>query len=620
MRLINIHTLRMHEFVAEIPKYVILSHTWGSDEVSFQEMEEIYALEELEDIITQHPGYQIDIGTLRQRARIQETKQRAGYRKIIDFCAKIRHESNRDSAELLEWAWVDTCCIDKKSSSELSEAINSMFEWYWRAAVCWVYLSDVPTPKNFEEEDTFFRNSRWFTRGWTLQELLAPPSSEKVIFFDSRWREIGTRASKGSVISEITGIDRDFLDEPGFAILMDEISISERMSWASRRRTTRPEDMAYCLLGIFYVSMPLLYGEGAERAFIRLQLEIMKKSADQTILAWGWQQSLESAGKILAPDVKLFANGHRFQQQPRYGFHPPFHMTNSGLSIRLTLYKIPGRPFLFASLNCTIATSKDTDLVVGFFVVPGHGDTAHGWSSEDFKSMVHSDRIAKFGSSSTTVIPQRLLGESVERSILLLPATSEALAAERNTSLYIEITASDNWEMVECFPLSFYERWYNSITSFAASGVVAVDEGTMHTVKHHVCPIEYTIQLPKGGPWLFRFLGPDQSSWVLCFSDIYFHRPQQTPSTEDNLLSQLILLVPADKDMHLATLAQHIQTNTILESAADLDSATVNMQMDQSSKLNVSIDNGRRLQAAVQVKRSEINWIDFEATCTVLLM
>ena len=164
-------------------------------------------------------------------------------------------------ADGFDYIWIDTCCIDKTSSAELSEALNSMYRWYQEAEECYAYLADVP--HNSINRATGVTGpswkSRWFTRGWTLQELIAPLS---VIFLNSEWQEIGTKSNLQRDISEITGIPSSFL-------LGDDLrhaSIAQRMSWASKRETTRIEDLAYYLMGLFGIYMPMLYGEG-ERAY-----------------------------------------------------------------------------------------------------------------------------------------------------------------------------------------------------------------------------------------------------------------------------------------------------------------------------------------------------------------
>jgi hypothetical protein len=223
----------------KIPSYAILSHTWEADneEVTF------------EDMING-----VGIG-------------KVGYRKIR-FCGE---QAQKDG---LQYFWVDSCCIDKSSSAELSEAINSMFRWYRNAAKCYVYLSDVstgdpnqPTQVSQRPYESAFRQSRWFTRGWTLQELLAPLSVE---FFSREGELLGDKKSLERQIHEITGIAVRALQGNS----MSEFRVRERFSWATKRETTIEEDQAYCLLGIFDIHLPAVYGEGKETAFHRLRREI----------------------------------------------------------------------------------------------------------------------------------------------------------------------------------------------------------------------------------------------------------------------------------------------------------------------------------------------------------
>ncbi|KAI0630685.1 hypothetical protein C8Q77DRAFT_220417 [Trametes polyzona] len=192
--------------------------------------------------------------------------------KIREFC--------RIAREAGFWLiWIDSCCIDKSSSAELSEAINSMYEWYRLADVCFVYLEDVPdgSPESMRQA---FRESRWHTRGWTLQELIAP---DKVVFLTTTWQFLGTKMGLASTLEDITGIDFDILT--GRASL-NTISVARRMSWAALRHTTRVEDRAYSLMGIFGVHLSPIYGEGTH-AFLRLQEEIIKTIPDPSIFAWG---------------------------------------------------------------------------------------------------------------------------------------------------------------------------------------------------------------------------------------------------------------------------------------------------------------------------------------------
>jgi len=190
--------------------------------------------------------------------------------------------------------WIDTCCIDKTSSAELSEAINSMYRWYQRSQVCYAYLVDVPdATADHSRPDSLFQQSKWFTRGWTLQELLAPTFVE---FYDQNWIEIGTKSSMRTLVQKITNIS--------ILVNIDEACVAEKLSWASTRVTTRIEDLAYCLMGLFDINMPLLYGEG-HNAFLRLQLEIWNRTNDESIFAWS-MPSLEAPHRAPRP---LLASG-----------------------------------------------------------------------------------------------------------------------------------------------------------------------------------------------------------------------------------------------------------------------------------------------------------------------
>lgn len=183
----------------------------------------------------------------------------------------------RDAGFLL--IWIDSCCIDKTSSAELSEAINSMYDWYRLSDACYVYLSDVPDGDDPRAQDSAFRRSRWHTRCWTLQELIAPGHVE---FLTQTWGFLSTKTGLATTLEEITGV--------GFATLtshesVDLASVARRMSWAASREATRIEDTAYSLMGIFGVHMSPIYGEGLH-AFLRLQEEIVRTIPDQSIFAW----------------------------------------------------------------------------------------------------------------------------------------------------------------------------------------------------------------------------------------------------------------------------------------------------------------------------------------------
>jgi hypothetical protein len=221
----------------------------------------------------------------------------------------------------LEFAWVDTCCIDKTSSAELTESINSMFRWYQDAAVCFVYLEDLEPDAVIEEA---LPHCRWFTRGWTLQEFIAP---EYVEFYDMAWNLRGTKVAMFNFLSKFTKIPPDILKSPGSLYYY---SVASRMTWAAYRETTRIEDTAYCLLGIFDVNMPLIYGEGI-KAFRRLQEEIIKRSNDMTIFAWQSDHSFLSG--LFASSPKPFIDCDTRDIASHISSPVNFTATNQGLLV-----------------------------------------------------------------------------------------------------------------------------------------------------------------------------------------------------------------------------------------------------------------------------------------------
>jgi tetratricopeptide (TPR) repeat protein/DNA replication protein DnaC len=227
-----------------IPPYAILSHRWGDSEVLLE-----------------------DLGS-------HTYKEKDGYRKI-EFCAE------QAAQDQLQYFWIDTCCIDKWNLRERSKAINSMFRWYKNATKCYVFLSDVSvstateTPRSAWEAS--FRTSEWFTRGWTLQELIAPMSVE---FFSYEGRRIGDKTSLEPLVHEVTGVPHKALQN----CPLEKFTVSERMHWAGNRRTTEEEDNVYCLLGILDIVMSTAYGEGLEKARRRLQIELEATSNAPSII------------------------------------------------------------------------------------------------------------------------------------------------------------------------------------------------------------------------------------------------------------------------------------------------------------------------------------------------
>ncbi|KAF4822483.1 Vegetative incompatibility protein HET-E-1 [Colletotrichum siamense] len=349
----NIHTLRLEEFLGDPPSaYAILSHTWGADEITFDKFNALAAAAS-----QLHGRSQVDIN--------DDTYRSAGFAKIRDAAILAKRQG-------FVHLWVDTCCINKASSAELSESINSMYLWYQRATICYAYLPDVdPGSSTIEQEGSQFRNSRWFTRGWTLQELIAPRVVE---FYASDWSILGTKkAGSGSfceVLSSITGIYPDVL---AGTMVLSQVSVADKMRWASTRQTKRAEDIAYCLLGLFNVNMPLLYGEGS-RAFIRLQEEILRETDDQSLFLWRLNsvqpktqgpETDNTLHGLLAGSPNAFAGlgiHHVRPLQPLESEeNEPASMTSKGLKTNMVLVHTEG-PHYYALLDCTVWRSQSPTL------------------------------------------------------------------------------------------------------------------------------------------------------------------------------------------------------------------------------------------------------------------
>ena len=359
MRLLHTTSLLFEEFFDNnIPPYAILSHRWEGKEVGFHEFE---------------------------AAKEQDGPE---FSKIKNFCSFVRQQGLGGD---LEWVWIDTCCIDKKSSAELSEAINSMFQWYKRSWACYAYLSSVDADaRPWRVQEQQFRQSAWFTRGWTLQELIAP---RQVYFLDRQWNIIGEKTQLAADISAITGIREYCLnlsEGRNIDIHSPHVSIAARMSWVSKRETSRLEDMAYCLLGIFDINMPLLYGEG-KKAFMRLQLEIIRKSDDESVFAWTdpdryLQGSFEYYG-MLAAWPTWFANCGDFVAE--VSSRPPYSMTNKGLEFHIPAYPASQKSINVA-LNCYRVTSGGARRVTivlfnnGFGKISRHVSIVHRAGFEDY--------------------------------------------------------------------------------------------------------------------------------------------------------------------------------------------------------------------------------------------
>jgi hypothetical protein len=306
MRLLKQHEDGTLSFTADlgrkdkIPPYVILSHTWGADEeeATFGDLES--------------SSGEAEHKLKRFRLENNNDKAKPGYEKIR-FCGAQAQEDG------LQYFWIDTCCINKENKAELSQAIQSMFFWYRNAARCYVYLADVSSTLLGTDEDVGppqweldLRRSRWFTRGWTLQELLAPSIVE---FFSQEGDKLGTKTTLAQCIHEITGVPITALQGAS----LSQFSVDERLLWKEYRHTKVPEDGAYSLLGIFDVYIAPLYGEGAEGAFRRLLKEIQEtqeciRDIRNTDPRDDKKRIEETKGGLLADSYQWIFNNTNFKQ------------------------------------------------------------------------------------------------------------------------------------------------------------------------------------------------------------------------------------------------------------------------------------------------------------------
>ena len=391
-------------------------------------------------------------------------KRKTGYVKIQQ-CAKLA------VADDFEYVWVDTCCINKSSSAELSEAINSMYRWYQNAGRCYAYLTDVPNDSGPQKVQSAMRASRWFTRGWTLQELIAP---KHLVFYATDWTELDTKSTWKHLIFEITGVDVKVLDgaEPG------TISVARRMSWASRRRTTRIEDLAYCLLGLFDVNMPMLYGEGI-KAFLRLQEEIMKTSDDHSLFAW---TASEDSGTIyrglLAESPAEFANSGAFVPIRTWAETSPYSMTNKGLHISLPLAPLSRHKennIYLAGLDCKTysgARNVETQTQLGWRcwiymreLAPGTGQFARCWS-EHIK-----------------LKPLKFEVESVPQSVQVRQKTVLPEPDDRALTHGFLITNAEynpDWRIHEVFPNDRWNEYDQTLQLVPEANRKAMEDGELN--------------------------------------------------------------------------------------------------------------------------------------------
>ncbi|KAK0711905.1 hypothetical protein B0H67DRAFT_586544 [Lasiosphaeris hirsuta] len=363
MRLINLKTLKLDEFQGhDVPEYAILSHMWTDEEISYQDY---VWMDEFRDDVADGLVDEMPRKTRKKlQARYAALTRKAGYIKIQRFIECCRtgqdHERKQGKPPTFSHAWVDTCCINRESSAEVAEAVTAAWAYYADTAACIAFLGDVG---GSEMPNAEFYRSRWFTRGWTLAELLAP---HDVALVNRDWDEITARSLSARVIAKATGIDPEYLAKTHDRAPPRQAPVATKMMWASTRKTTRLEDEAYSLLGLFDVSMPVLYGEGAH-AFERLQEEILRTSPDQSLLAWGYGAMLDArqgVGLLAAsPGDFEYCDAVKPLRVPRnlrlLFDDVPFRLTNAGLEITTVLFKLflgsVGRTRTYALLPAAVS-------------------------------------------------------------------------------------------------------------------------------------------------------------------------------------------------------------------------------------------------------------------------
>ena len=405
MRLINTSTGLLEEFLKrDIPKYAILSHRWEEEEVLFEHMSD--------------PS--------------KHTKK--GWQKI-KMTLKIALQAR------LDYIWVDTCCIDKSSSAELSEAINSMYQWYQRSEVCYAFISDLPIATPL---DITLQHCQWFTRGWTLQELIAPGN---VLFFDKGWNLRGSKVDLVDHLSNITGINQAVLRHEQS---LTSIAVAQKMSWAARRETTRIEDIAYCLLGIFDINMPLLYGEEGN-AFRRLQEEIIKSTPDLSIFAWRMPLSSRPTKQrerryfcsVLAESPLVFAKCTSLIKS-QYQGSPETSITNIGVKTkaRILFQEIPGKQRYRYVLSLQTVRGTTPQQVLGIRLrMCGHD---HYMREDPWTLVVSTNHLNRY--------PSR---ESYLNSASQILDTRQFVAQTR--SQILQINLPQNFAIIEALPWSLFD-------------------------------------------------------------------------------------------------------------------------------------------------------------------
>ncbi|CAN9152893.1 unnamed protein product [Alternaria alternata] len=483
IRLIDTETLELKSFVGtSVPGYAILSHTWGSeaDEVTLQDLLAI------------------------SRGSESSKKNRLGYRKINETCQKAKSTG-------IEYCWVDTCCIDKTSSAELSEAINSMFRWYRDAVICYVLLSDFEIGDS--RDLTPIGKCRWFKRGWCLQELVAP---QRVEFFNRSWNFLGSRKDLSDQISKITAIAKNVLTGE---VPIAKLPVAQRLAWAANRDTTRKEDIAYCLLGIFDIHMPILYGEGT-RAFIRLQEEIMKQSNDRSIFASEQPDDASRYCSLLAPGPECFAQcAHLVHIESHVYQGSAYSLTNRGLQFSETelcidyatgIYVLP----LYCMLRRGAVVGEGLpleqvgpNLFARLSQRPRVEISRHlRWGLGSYKREVPS--IVKNGIYITSHVTPLIHADLNSACRYSIQVSSDTLMLENHDALQVEDKIADRWDVAQMRVLARGRLFLESYWKLDVARALGLkDKYRLHdmTVRHCYlfCGLQSGRPGTMGAPWVF---------------------------------------------------------------------------------------------------------------------
>jgi hypothetical protein len=571
MRLINTETLELEEFSVDIPRYAILSHRWSDEEILYSDF------------------------------RKQRNSHFRGYQKVLAACKLARDDG-------YAFMWVDTCCIDKRSSAELSEAINSMFRWYGSAEVCYAYLEDVGNMYESGGEDMFAR-SAWFTRGWTLQELIAP---SEIHFYDRTWHFIGAKSAILERLARITGISAIALRRD---VPLSQFTVAERLSWAATRMTTRVEDHAYSLLGLLDVNMPLLYGEG-RKAFARLQENILRTSPDLSILAWSTSRAseVEIANQPLATFIGDFSRSSSLVPTRQTSGEPwPSEVTVTNVALRVTGFVVnvtragSDQKRLALILNCRNAddiTSLAALRLTPTFGIQGklalHHDHLHctiGWPEDKC-----SERLVEVDVLEADV-ERRLMTVIIDRRDNLENAVRHIQPRSREwTHVWVRFADFDlkrSWTVIDLYPQRYWR--YQSLTFDLAKARTEnmrqeSSTSTTNDISTFGLPVHGGVALQdKSGNSVAIFFCQRNATLESGITyDIVPYEPQMFRSSEQRMLERNVgtahsITLVSGESLEVELLVENISENVVAHLATRQKAPIASSQMLTGAGATVSV-------------------------------